>query len=44
MIVKDQENKIKKYTEHSNEEKILLKKRGQELYQILTKTMETIEN
>lgn len=26
MIVKDQENKIKKYTEHSNQEKSLLKK------------------
>lgn len=36
MIVKDRESKIKKYTEHSNQEKSLLKKRGQELYQILT--------
>lgn len=44
MIVKDRENKIKKYTEHSNQEKILLKKRGQELYQILTKAIETIEH
>lgn len=44
MIVKDRENKIKKYNEHSNQEKILLKKRGQELYQILTKAIETIEH
>ncbi|XP_052708321.1 uncharacterized protein LOC128183371 [Crassostrea angulata] len=44
MIVKDRENKIKKYTEHSNQEKSSLKKRGQELNQILTKAIETIEH